>query len=193
MIEIIDKHSCCGCSSCVQKCPKKCISMYEDDEGFLYPVVDKEKCIDCGLCEIVCPCHNDSEKKRTNLPDIYAIKNKPKEVIKHILSHKSDELCISAISYGELMHGVEKSTYREKNYLALSLFLSSITILQFDGIAAEKYGLVRAGLETMGTPIGPMDTLIAAHALSKDLILVTNNTREFCRVDGLKLEDWTIA
>ena len=46
MIEIIDKHSCCGCSSCVQKCPKKCISMYEDDEGFLYPVVDKEKCID---------------------------------------------------------------------------------------------------------------------------------------------------
>ena len=69
----------------------------------------------------------------------------------------------------------------------------SITILQFDGIAAEKYGLVRAGLETMGTPIGPMDTLIAAHALSKDLILVTNNTREFCRVDGLKLEDWTIA
>ena len=95
--------------------------------------------------------------------------------------------------YGELMHGVEKSTYREKNYLALSLFLSSITILQFDGIAAEKYGLVRAGLETMGTPIGPMDTLIAAHALSKDLILVTNNTREFCRVDGLKLEDWTIA
>lgn len=52
---------------------------------------------------------------------------------------------------------------------------------------------MRAGLETMGTPIGPMDTLIAAHALSKDLILVTNNTREFCRVDGLKLEDWTIA
>lgn len=80
MIEIIDKHSCCGCSSCVQKCPKKCISMYEDDEGFLYPVVDKEKCIDCGLCEIVCPCHNDSEKKRTNLPDIYAIKNKNEKI-----------------------------------------------------------------------------------------------------------------
>lgn len=83
MIEIIDKHSCCGCSSCVQKCPKKCISMYEDDEGFLYPVVDKEKCIDCGLCEIVCPCHNDSEKKRTNLPDIYAIKMKKSEYKVH--------------------------------------------------------------------------------------------------------------
>ncbi|MCS3106781.1 Coenzyme F420 hydrogenase/dehydrogenase, beta subunit C-terminal domain [Phocaeicola vulgatus] len=54
--------------------------MYEDDEGFLYPVVDKEKCIDCGLCEIVCPCHNDSEKKRTNLPDIYAIKNKNEKI-----------------------------------------------------------------------------------------------------------------
>ena len=63
---------------------------------------------------------------------IYAIKNKPKEVIKHILSHKSDELCISAISYGELMHGVEKSTYREKNYLARSLFLSSITIFSHE-------------------------------------------------------------
>ena len=80
MIEIIDKHSCCGCSSCVQKCPKKCISMYEDDEGFLYPVVDKEKCIDCGLCEIVCPCQNDSKKKRTNFLDIYAIKNKNEKI-----------------------------------------------------------------------------------------------------------------
>lgn len=124
---------------------------------------------------------------------IYAIKHKPKEVIKNILSHKADEICISSITYSELMHGVEKSQQRDKNFLALSLFLSSITILDFDSYAAEKYGAIRADLESKGTPIGPMDTLIAAHALSKDLILVTNNTREFCRVNKLELEDWSIT
>ncbi len=124
---------------------------------------------------------------------IYAIKHKPKEVIKNILSHKADEICISSITYSELMHGVEKSQQRDKNFLALSLFLSSITILDFDSYAAEKYGAIRADLESKGTPIGPMDTLIAAHALSKDLILVTNNTREFCRVNKLQLEDWSIT
>lgn len=124
---------------------------------------------------------------------IYAIKHKLKEVIKNILSHKADEICISSITYSELMHGVEKSQQRDKNFLALSLFLSSITILDFDSYAAEKYGAIRADLESKGTPIGPMDTLIAAHALSKDLILVTNNTREFCRVNKLQLEDWSIT
>ena len=124
---------------------------------------------------------------------IYAIKHKPKEVIKNILSHKADEICISSITYSELMHGVEKSQQRDKNFLALSLFLSSITILDFDSYAAEKYGAIRADLESKGTPVGPMDTLIAAHALSKDLILVTNSTREFCRVNKLQLEDWSIT
>ncbi|WP_455719268.1 type II toxin-antitoxin system tRNA(fMet)-specific endonuclease VapC [Agathobacter sp.] len=124
---------------------------------------------------------------------IYAIKHKPKEVIKNILSHKADEICISSITYSELMHGVEKSQQRDKNFLVLSLFLSSITILNFDSCAAEKYGAIRADLESKGTPIGPMDTLIAAHALSEHLILVTNNTREFCRVNKLQLEDWSIT
>lgn len=100
-------------------------------------------------------------------------------------------MCISAITYGELMHGVEKSQAVERNRIALTLFLSSISILPFDYYAAEEYGKIRADLEHKGTPIGPMDMLIAGHARSERLILVTNNTREFLRVEGLDVVDWT--
>ncbi len=122
---------------------------------------------------------------------IYAIKHKSDTVIKKFLSHDPEELCISAITYAELMHGVEKSIAVERNRIAISLFLSPITILQFDEHAAEEYGRIKAELEKKGTPIGPMDTLIAGHAMSRGLILVTNNTREFDRVVGLTVEDWT--
>lgn len=121
---------------------------------------------------------------------IFVIKQKPEEVIKRFLSHKPEELCISSITYAELMHGVEKSRAVDKNRLAIALLLSAINILDFDTEAAEEYGKVRAVLEKKGTPIGPMDMLIAAHAKSKDLVLVTNNTREFRRVEGLTIEDW---
>lgn len=123
---------------------------------------------------------------------IYAIKHKPAEVINNFLEHNPDDMCISSITYGELMHGVEKSQAIERNRAAITLFLSAIAILTFDSRAAEEYGRVRAELEKSGTPIGPMDTLIAGHAKSEGLILVTNNTREFMRVRGLKVEDWTI-
>lgn len=122
---------------------------------------------------------------------IYAIKHKPDTVIRKFLSHDPEELCISAITYAELMHGVEKSMAVERNRIAMSLFLSPITILQFDERAAEEYGRIKAELEKKGTPIGPMDTLIAGHAKSRGLIIVTNNTREFNRVVGLSVEDWT--
>ena len=89
------------------------------------------------------------------------------------------------------MHGVEKSQAVEKNRIAMSLFLSPITILYFDSYAAEEYGKIRADLERKGTPIGPLDMLIAGHAKSEGLTVVTNNTREFCRVEGLVVEDWT--
>lgn len=124
---------------------------------------------------------------------IYAIKNKPEIVIKRFLEHMPEEICVSAITYAELMHGVEKSQAVEKNRLAMSLFLSPITVLEFDSYAAEEYGRIRAELEKKGTPIGPMDMLIAGHARSKGLVLVTNNVREFERVDGLMLEDWAQA
>ena len=122
---------------------------------------------------------------------IYAIKHKPPEVIKNFLKHDPDDMCISSITYGELMHVVEKSQAVERNRVAITLFLSSISILQFDNYAAEEYGKVRADLERKGTPIGPMDMLIAGHARSEGLVLVTNNTREFFRVDDLEVEDWT--
>ena len=122
---------------------------------------------------------------------IYAIKNKPESVIRKILSQTPEDLCISVVTYAELMHGVEKSQAVEKNRIAMSLFLSAITVLDFDGEAAEVYGQIRAELERKGTPIGPMDLLIAGHARSQGLILVTNNTREFARVTGLRIEDWT--
>lgn len=122
---------------------------------------------------------------------IYAIKHKPDTVIRNFLSHDPEELCISAITYAELMHGVEKSMAVERNRIAMSLFLSPITILQFDEQAAEEYGRIKAELEKKGTPIGPMDTLIASHAKSRGLIIVTNNTGDFNRVVGLTVEDWT--
>ena len=124
---------------------------------------------------------------------IYAIKHKPPEVIKNFLKHNPEDICVSSITYGELMHGVEKSQAVERNRAAITLFLSSISILPFDNYAAEESGKVRADLERKGTPIGPMDMLIAGHARSERLILVTNNTREFFGVEDLDLEveDWT--
>lgn len=122
---------------------------------------------------------------------IYTIKHKPPEVIKAFLCHEPDDMCTSSITYGELMHGVEKSQAVERNRAAITLFLSAISILPFDSDAAEEYGAVRADLERKGMPIGPMDMLIAGHARSRGLILVTNNTREFFRVNELEVEDWT--
>lgn len=122
---------------------------------------------------------------------IYTIKHKPETVVKNFLKHDPDEICISAITYAELMHGVEKSEAKERNRVAITMFLSSISILEFNNSAAEEYGRIRAELEKKGTPIGPMDLLIAGHARSEKLILVTNNTREFLRVKNLEVEDWT--
>jgi len=122
---------------------------------------------------------------------IYTIKHKPPEVIKNFLRHNPDEMCISSITYTELMHGVEKSQAVERNRMAITLFLSAITILPFNQYAAEEYGKVRAELERKGTPIGPMDMLIVGHARAEELVLVTNNTREFFRVENLEVEDWT--
>lgn len=122
---------------------------------------------------------------------IYTIKHKPPEVIKNFLKHNPDDMCISSITYAELMRGVEKSQAVERNRMALTLFLSALTILPFDYYAAEEYGKVHAELERKGTPIGPMDMLIAGHARAEELVLVTNNTREFFRVENLEVEDWT--
>lgn len=121
---------------------------------------------------------------------IYAIKNKPEKVLNTLKEKMNDGICISAITLTELAHGVEKSAARDKNRAALLRFLSILTVLPFDDLAAAEYGAVCADLQRKGTPIGTMDMLIAAHAKTEGLILVTNNTREFERVDGLNLENW---
>lgn len=121
---------------------------------------------------------------------IYAIKHKPPHVFQKLQEHDPEEICISSITYAELIHGVEKSQAVAKNRLALTLLLSNIEILDFDTSAADEYGKIRAYLEKKGTPVGTMDMMIAGHARSLDYIVVTNNTREFKRIPDLKLENW---
>jgi tRNA(fMet)-specific endonuclease VapC len=98
---------------------------------------------------------------------------------------------VSIITVAELECGAAKSLDPQKNRAALELFLLPLEILDFDADAALHYGLVRSQLEKAGTPIGPLDTLIAAHARSLNATLVTNNLAEFRRVPGLKVVDWT--
>lgn len=103
-----------------------------------------------------------------------------------------DEIGISTITLAELRYGADKSSNPAKNHLALNSFLAAIEIADFDAAAADRYGDVRADLERRGTPIGPLDTMIAAHALSLAVPLVTNNVNKFRRVAGLVVEDWAI-
>ena len=121
---------------------------------------------------------------------IYVIKHKPESVFRKLKKIKPEDVCISSITYAELAYGVEKSAQPERNRLALSMMLSSIEIVAFDDAAADEYGEIRAGLERKGTPIGSLDILIAAHARSLGCTLVTNNTKEFCRVEGLEIVNW---
>ena len=121
---------------------------------------------------------------------IYAIKHKPESVFKHLQELEPVDVCISSVTYAELVHGVEKSAAIEKNRVALALLLANIEIMDFDSLAAESYGKIRADLEKIGTPIGPLDMMIAGHAKSLGYVVVTNNTKEFRRIKGLKLENW---
>lgn len=120
---------------------------------------------------------------------IYIIKRKPEEVIKRLQEHDPSDLCISSITYAELMHGVMKSKAVMRNRVALTILLKNIAILNFDANAAEHYGAIRADLEQKGTPIGTLDMMIAAHARSLGCILITNNTREFERVENLIIDN----
>ena len=99
-------------------------------------------------------------------------------------------IAISSITLAEMEFGIHASSNPEKYSIKLLQILSIMDILPFDSGAAEEYGKIRAYLQSTGQPIGPLDMLIAAHAKSKDLILVTHNTREFARVPELKIEDW---
>ena len=121
---------------------------------------------------------------------IYVIKHKPEKVFQKLQTIHPEDVCISSVTYAELVHGVEKSIAVEKNRLALSMLLANMEILDFDVEAADCYGKIRAGLERKGTPIGPLDMMIAGHAQSLGYTIVTNNVKEFSRVAALKIENW---
>jgi tRNA(fMet)-specific endonuclease VapC len=120
---------------------------------------------------------------------IYAIKQRPPSVIEALRNTEGIGLGISSITVAELYYGVRKSG-SHRNLVALRHFLEPLEIADFDAQAAEMYAVVRQSLESNGTLIGPLDTQIAAHALALDVVLVTNNIREFSRVSGLRLENW---
>lgn len=122
---------------------------------------------------------------------IYIIKKKPPIVLKRFEKFPLGSIGISTITLAELQFGIRKSSNPEKNLKALNQFIIPLEIIDFDFNATIEYGLIRARLEKKGTPIGPLDTLIGAHAKSLDLTLVTNNEKEFIRIPDLKLENWT--
>ncbi len=121
---------------------------------------------------------------------IYIIKQQPVAVLKRFLEYQIGDIGISSITLSELRYGVAKSTHQEKNAKALDEFITPLEVVSFDEEAAHVYGEIRATLEKAGTPIGAMDMLIAAHAFSLGIPLVTNNTREFARITSLNVVDW---
>jgi len=121
---------------------------------------------------------------------IYIIRQKPIHVIEQFRQTQISDIGISSITYSELEYGIRKSTKPEQNQFALSQFLAPLEILSYDGVAAHYYGNIRAYLEKQGTPISSLDMLIAAHSLSLNCTLITNNEKEFIRVPNLKVANW---
>jgi len=121
---------------------------------------------------------------------IYIIKNKPISVIKKFQEYDVGDISLSTITVSELYYGAYKSAYVEKNLLALEHFLQPFNIVEYDLKASCEYGNIRASLEKEGKVIGGLDMQIAAHAKSLDMTLVTNNTKEFIRVENLILDNW---
>lgn len=122
---------------------------------------------------------------------IYLIKQKPEKALRHFEARSVGDIGISSITLAELRFGVEKSRQVEKNRQALDEFVLPLEIADFDENAADSCGKVRTALEKQGTPIGSMNMLIGAHALSLGATLVTNNTSEFRQIAGLRIEDWS--
>lgn len=121
---------------------------------------------------------------------IYIIKKKPPVVLKQVQSKQPGQIAISTITVAELEYGITRSVYPDRNRVALLEFLLPFTILDFDHAASAQYGQIRSLLESRGRPIGPMDLLLAAQARAHSLVLVTNNEKEFKRVEGLRIENW---
>jgi tRNA(fMet)-specific endonuclease VapC len=123
---------------------------------------------------------------------IHLLNRKRPKLIRRVLAHRAADFIISTITVAELSYGVAKSTRPQMNAKKLAVLRSQISTAPFDERAAEIYGTIRADLERRGVPIGPHDMLIAAHALSIGVTLVSSNTKEFRRVKGLLAENWAV-
>jgi tRNA(fMet)-specific endonuclease VapC len=121
---------------------------------------------------------------------IYALKQQP-HVLKRLLAQSREDIAVSVITEAELRTGAAKSTSALKTLRLVENFLRPLAVVEFNSSDAASYAQVRSKLERAGTPIGPLDTLIAAQAVARKLILVSNNEREFSRVASLRVENWT--
>ena len=121
---------------------------------------------------------------------IYLIRQHPASVVREMVKQEIGDVGISSVTVAELQFGVAKSAHADRNRDALEKFIAPLVIANFDTTAATHYGRIRAILEQRGTPVGSLDTLIAAHALGLDVTLVTNNVREFGRVPDLRVINW---
>jgi len=121
---------------------------------------------------------------------IYIMNKRPIDVIQKFKAIKLGEIGISTITVSELQYGVSKSRQRRKNEIRLNEFMAPLEVLPYDETASKTYGEIRFNLEKAGKPIGPLDLLIAAHAMSHSLTLVTNNDKEFKRIKNLKVINW---
>ena len=121
---------------------------------------------------------------------IELIRSRSVKILRRLQKCRIGQVGISSITLAELEYGVHKSSDPQRNKIALIEFCAPLEILPFDDRAASIYGRIRTAIEQKGRPIGPLDTLIAAHALAMEAILVTNNQREFARVPDLNIENW---
>jgi tRNA(fMet)-specific endonuclease VapC len=121
---------------------------------------------------------------------IYALKQNP-DVLRHLLAQGREDIAVSVITEAELRTGAARSTSRTKTVRLIENFLRPLGIVDFTSGDAASYAQVRAKLEPAGTPIGPLDTLVAAQAVARKLVLVSGNEGEFSRVAGLRLENWS--
>lgn len=120
----------------------------------------------------------------------YIIRERPVQVLEHFKQVEMEQLCISVVTYAELIFGVEHSSSKKVNREIIDGFVQHLSIISWDEDAAEHYGKIRAYLQAKGTIIGSMDMMIAAHARSQGMTLVTNNDRHFKRVPKLTVENW---
>ena len=124
---------------------------------------------------------------------IYIAKHNPPAVRERFARHPASALAMSVITLGELRFGAEKSQSRERALNAIHALEALIQVASLPALAGEHYGKIRAGLQALGQPIGNNDLWLAAHARAEGWILVTNNEREFARVEGLRMENWVTA